>query len=165
MSKRNLCMVVVSLVCLLLVSAICYAAEEGVTVGKIMPQFTLKSLNGSSLTVAPSDKVTIINFWATWCPPCRGEMPELNAFYLKYSDKVAFYTVNLGESNQTVKGFMEKNQYSMSVLLDENNDVGDQFRIQYIPTTLVVDQNGVIQFRTSGPVSKSQLESIVNKLL
>jgi len=165
MSKKKWSLMVALLVCLVMLSGVCWAAAEGVTVGKSMPQFNLQNLNGSMVTVAPCDKVTIINFWATWCPPCRGEMPELNAFYLENGEKVVFYTVNLGESSQTVNEFISSNQYSMPVLLDVNNVVGEQFRVKFIPTTLVVDRNGVIQFRTSGPVNKNQLENIVNGLL
>lgn len=161
--KKRIRQVLVAAVCILLLATVGHAAE-GVTVGKTMPSFTLTALEGGSVTLAPSDKVTVINFWATWCPPCRGEMPELDAFYRQNSDKVVFYTVNLGESAATVKSFIDKNHYSLPVLLDENNAVGELYRIQYIPTTLVIDKSGVIQFRTSGPVTKQQLESIVNRL-
>ena len=153
-----------TLVLMLLFSSICGAADLGVTVGKSMPQFTLTALDGSVVTVAPSDKVTVVNFWTTWCPPCRSEMPELNEYYLENRDNVAFYTINLRETEQKVANFMQQNQYSLPVLLDLNNEVGGQFRVQYIPTTLVVDKAGIIQFRTSGAMTQAQLKEIVTAL-
>lgn len=164
MFSKKLGMVFIVLICLLVGSSMGWAAEEGVTVGKVMPQFTLSNLAGDSITVASAGKVTIINFWASWCPPCRSEMPELNEFYLQNKDKVDFYAINVGEAGSKVSSFMKSNQYSLPVLLDVDGAVSDQFQARYIPMTLVVDRNGIIQFRKVGPVTKSQLEEIVSKL-
>lgn len=164
MFRKKLGMVFVVLICLLVGSSIGWAAEEGATVGKVMPQFTLSNLAGDSITVAPAGKVTILNFWASWCPPCRSEMPELNEFYLQNKDKVDFYAINVGEAGSKVSSFMKSNQYSLPVLLDSDGAVSSQFLARYIPMTLVIDRNGVIQFRKVGPVTKSQLEEIVSKL-
>jgi len=144
-------------------SSSCSAAPEtGVTVGKAMPSFTLNALNGSNVTVMPSNKFTVINFWATWCPPCRGEMPELNEFVLQHSDTVAFYSVNLREESNAVNDFMYKNGYSMLVLLDSTGEIGSLFQVKFIPTTVVADRNGTIIFRKSGAVTNSELENIIN---
>lgn len=82
------------------------APAEGTTVGKTLPQFTLQSLGGQSITVGASSNVTVLNFWTTWCPPCRGEMPELNEFALQYNGKVAFYGINVSEEFGVVNNFM-----------------------------------------------------------
>ncbi|MDR3561272.1 MAG: TlpA disulfide reductase family protein [Negativicutes bacterium] len=148
----------------LLNGLVCYA-ETGVTVGKTLPQFTLSALDGQSVTVGPSDQVTVINFWATWCPPCRGEMPDLNAFYLQYQGKVNFYAIDLQEDSGKVKSFMQNNGYSMPVLLDTDGEIGNLFHIQAIPTTIIVDRNGVIQFVQRGATNRAQLENRVNQLL
>ncbi|MBC8014373.1 MAG: TlpA family protein disulfide reductase [Sporomusaceae bacterium] len=136
----------------------------GATVGKTVPQFTLPSLDGQNIIVWPSNNITILNFWATWCPPCRSEMPELNEFFLQYGDKVTFYAINLGEEFKVVNEFMYLNRYSIPVLLDSDGDVGKLFRIQYIPTTIIVDRNGIIKYRKSGPVTKTELEDVVSQL-
>ncbi|WP_378954553.1 TlpA family protein disulfide reductase [Pelosinus sp. sgz500959] len=163
--KRFKIVMGIMVIFLLVLGSICSAAPDtGSTVGKMMPQFTLNAVNGSSITVMPSDKVTIINFWATWCPPCRAEMPELNAFQLQYSDTVAFYGINLREEANFVNDFMYKKGYSMLVLLDSNGEVGNLFQIKFIPTTIVIDRNGIIIFRKSGPVTKNELETIINNL-
>ena len=151
---------------LLLSGLVCYAGpSNGVTVGKTLPQFTLLGLDGQSVTVGPSDRVMIINFWATWCPPCRGEMPELNDFYLEYQSRINFYAINLQEDPVKVNNFMYKNGYSLPTLVDTDGAIGSLFQIQAIPTTLVVDRDGVIQFVQRGATSRKQLEYLVNRLL
>ena len=91
-------------------------------------------------------------------------MPELNEFVLQYSDKVTFYAINLSEESKVVNDFMYTNRYSIPVLLDSDGEVGKLFRIQYIPTTIIVDRNGIIKYRKSGPVTKTELEDVVNQL-
>ena len=164
MKKIKFFMGMIILFSLVFGSVGCAAPGVGATVGKTVPQFTLQALDGQSITVGPSDTITILNFWATWCPPCRSEMPELNQFALQYSGKVNFYGINLSEESGVVNNFMYTNGYSIPVLLDSDGAVGSLFRIQYLPTTIVVDRNGVIKFRKSGPVTKSELEDVVSQL-
>ncbi len=143
----------------------CAGPAEGTTVGKRLPQFTLGSLGGQSITVgASNNNVIVLNFWATWCPPCRSEMPELNEFALQYNGKVTFYGINVSEEFGVVNNFMYKNGYSIPILLDSDGTVGNLFKIQYLPTTIVVDTNGVIRYRKSGPVTKKELEDVVSQL-
>ena len=164
MAKKLIMVLVVTLVCLLAFGLVCGAApDNGVTVGKTMPQFKLNALDGQNVTIAPSDKVLIINFWATWCPPCQGEMPELNDYYLQNKDQVVFYAVNLGEAPAKVKNFMDNNHYSIPTLVDTDGAIGNLFQVQIIPTTVVVDRNGVIQFRKNGGMTRTELEDAVNK--
>lgn len=142
------------------------AAEPsvGITVGKTAPSFTLNGLDGNPVAVGNSGRITILNFWATWCPPCRQEMPELDMFSKRHPDDLIFYAVNLQEPADAVKGFMEQNQYSMPVLLDSEGQVGAAFVIRAIPTTIILDKNGVIQFRKSGPVTAPELEAVIAEL-
>ena len=165
MLKRPQFIMGMTVLFLLVFGSICSAAPGvGITVGKTLPQFTLRSLDGQSITVGSSNNITILNFWTTWCPPCRSEMPELNEFVLQYIDKVTFYAINLSEESKVVNDFMYTNRYSIPVLLDSDGEVGKLFRIQYIPTTIVVDRNGVIKYRKSGPVTKTELEDVVSRL-
>ena len=139
-------------------------AETGVTVGATLPSFTLAALNGSEVTIALGEKATVINFWATWCPPCVAEMPELNAFASEQGPKVAFYAVNLREDAASVNDFMYRNGYSLFTLLDSQGAIGALFQVRYIPTTLVADREGKIVFRKSGGLNKAELDRIVNGL-
>ena len=91
-------------------------------------------------------------------------MPELNQFVSQYSGKVNFYAINLSEQSEVANNFMYTNGYSIPVLLDFDGAVANLFRIQYIPTTIIIDRNGVIKYRKSGPVTKSELEDIVSQL-
>lgn len=138
--------------------------ETGVTVGKTLPGFTLAALDGKQVKVASSGQFIVLNFWATWCPPCRQEMPELDKFAQKYSGKVLFYAVNIQESAEKAAEFMTQNKYTMNVLLDKDGEVAKTFRINAIPTTLVVDKQGVIKYRKSGPVTLAELEGVLNGL-
>lgn len=134
------------------------------SVGRTPPSFTLESLEGDKVTVGPSDKITVINFWATWCPPCQEEMPELDQFAKKNQQKINFYAINLQESNKKVSDFMNKYKYTMPVLLDKDGVVAKQFLIAAIPTTIIIDKNGLIKHRQSGAMTMSELEEIINSL-
>lgn len=140
------------------------AAETGVTVGKSAPQFTLKDLGGNDVSLIQQDKVTVINFWATWCPPCRAEMPELEKFFQANGANVAFYAVNIQEPQAKVAGFIQQNGFTMPVLLDSDGAVAGAFRVSAIPTTVITDQAGVIRFRKSGMVTQAELEGIIKGL-
>jgi cytochrome c biogenesis protein CcmG/thiol:disulfide interchange protein DsbE len=139
-------------------------AEAGVTAGKILTGFTLGGLDGKMVTVAPAGRIIVLNFWATWCPPCREEMPELEKFSQKYNGKVLFYAVNIQESSEKVAAFLTQNQYTLPVLLDKDGEVARSFRINAIPTSIVVDKHGVIKYRKSGPVTLAELEGVLNGL-
>ena len=138
-------------------------SETGVTTGKTMPVISLPALDGRIVT-APRGKVTVINFWATWCPPCREEMPELERFAKEYSQSVAFYAVNVQEPGDKVKEFMSHNKYAMPVLLDGEGVTAKTFRISAIPTTIVTDKDGVIRYRKAGGVTMSELEGVIKGL-
>ncbi|HML89239.1 MAG TPA: TlpA disulfide reductase family protein [Methylomusa anaerophila] len=140
--------------------------ETGITVGKMMPQFSLMSLDGQRVTVAKSDQVIVLNFWATWCPPCREEMPELEQFYKRYGSTVQFYAINIQEPADKVAGFMKDNQYTFrtAVLLDGDGAVARTYRINAIPTSIVIDKAGIIRYRTAGTVTLAELEGVLKGL-
>ncbi|HWR38095.1 MAG TPA: TlpA disulfide reductase family protein [Patescibacteria group bacterium] len=138
--------------------------ETGVTTGKALAVFSLASLNGGKVTVAAAGKPLVINFWATWCPPCREEMPELNRFAAAHKEKVDFWAVNIQEPVSKVSDFMQQNQYTIPVLTDLDGEVAKSFRVTAIPTTVVVDRNGVIRHRKAGAVTASELEAVLKDL-
>ncbi|MDF2568516.1 MAG: resA [Sporomusa sp.] len=140
------------------------SADTGVTSGKTLPGFTLVALDGKSTNIVPSGQIIVLNFWATWCPPCRQEMPELDKFSQLHGGNVMFYAVNIQEPVDKVSEFMTQNKYTMNVLLDKDGEVAKTFRINAIPTTLVVDRQGIIKYRKSGPVTVAELEGVLNGL-
>jgi len=140
------------------------STAKSVKVEQTLPPFTLPSLDGSEVTVGQPGKITVINFWATWCPPCKEEMPELEIFAKKNQEKVNFYAINLQESNEKVSDFISKYKYTMPVLLDKEGTIGKQFQVTAIPTTIIVNQQGMVKFRKSGGMTGNELEDIINKL-
>lgn len=138
--------------------------ETGVTVGKAAPVFTLNSLEGNPVEVGHLKKAYVINFWATWCPPCRAELPELNQFAKKYETQVGFYAVNIQEPQEKVAAFLQQNGYNLPVLFDVNGEVARAYRVTAIPTTLVMNAQGIIVFRKTGGVTLSELEETLKEL-
>lgn len=139
-------------------------ADTGVTVDSQLPVFTLAGLDGQQVTVGRSGSITVINFWATWCPPCREEMPGLNAFFLKHRQEIRFYAVNIQEPAAKVHEFIQQHQYGFPVLLDQEAAVSRIFLINAIPTTLVADQHGIIRYRKAGSITRQELEAVIGKL-
>ena len=117
------------------------------------PDFTLKNPEGEDIKLSDlQGKVVFLNFWATWCPPCRAEMPSMEKIYAHYKDKdFTILAVNLQEKSAQVKDFIKKNKYSFPVVLDTDGRVGGgMYMVQGIPTTYLVDKDGGILARLVG---------------
>ena len=97
------------------------------------------------------DKVIFVNFWATWCPPCVAEMPELQSLYRKYGDRVAFVLVT-NEDQDVVEAFMEKNKYLMPVFYMATNPP-ESLAFSGYPTTFIISKEGHIVSRKTGAVN------------
>ncbi len=127
----------------------------GLEVGNLAPDFELTTLSGE--TVRLSDyrgKKVMINFWATWCPPCRAEMPDMQEFYEKQD--VAILAVNLTQTEANtsdVEAFKEEFGLTFPILLDEDLTVATEYRIRPIPTSYMVDSQGIIQFEALGALN------------
>lgn len=145
------------------------SAKTAPVVGGIAPNFSVNDLNGKSVEltqVLKNKKVTLINFWATWCPPCRAEIPEFVKFYRKYSTKgVEILAINLQENGADVKNFAKNNGMNFPVLLDTSGRVGTMYQVMAIPTTFFVDSNGKIIDRIEGSTSMATLEAKVRSML
>ena len=109
-----------------------------------LEDFSVKALDGSSTSLsAQRGKVVLLNFWATWCPPCQAEMPAIEALWKKTKDKAfTVMGISIGEAPETVKAYIAKKGYSYPVFVDPNGAVGTQFGARSIPTTYVVDKTG-----------------------
>ncbi|MEJ2750058.1 MAG: TlpA disulfide reductase family protein, partial [Anaerolineae bacterium] len=115
--------------------------------GKPAPSFTSPALSGGEVTLADHvGEVVIVNFWATWCPPCKAEMPGINAFYERHQDEgLVVLAVNAKESESLVRPFIEASGFSFPVLLDPAGSVVNQYQIRSFPTTIVIDRDGVVR--------------------
>ncbi|WP_238881521.1 TlpA disulfide reductase family protein [Clostridium sp. YIM B02551] len=125
--------------------------------------FKLKDMSGKEVSLSDfKGKNVLINFWATWCPPCKAEMPDIERLYEenKNSDLVIL-AVNLGEDKETVKSFMDKNNYKFQVLLDSNQDVAVKYDISSIPTSFFVNKDGVIVQKRVGEMNLEEMRNYV----
>jgi peroxiredoxin len=112
--------------------------------------FSLKDLSGKSWTLSGlRGKVVIVNFWATWCPPCRREMPDLEALYRRFSGEGLVVLAISDEEDAKVRPFIAAQKYSYPVLLDPGRVVNTRFEVQAIPVSLVYDRAGKLVAQSS----------------
>lgn len=106
--------------------------------------FTLPSKSGENIQLSDlRGKVVMINFWATWCGPCRQEMPELDKLYQRYSSAgFEILGVNVESELDEPKVFLKKNPVSFPVLFDTESDVSEAYNVQAMPTTVLIDRDG-----------------------
>lgn len=133
-------------------------------VGAVAPDFALQDLDGE--TVRLSDlrgQTVLVNFWATWCGPCRDEMPAIQARYNDRGD-FAVLAVDFGENAQQVQNFLTEIQVELPVLLDQDGSVQDLYRVRGYPSSFFVDGDGVIRFLHIGQMSEADLESFLEQM-
>jgi DsbE subfamily thiol:disulfide oxidoreductase len=133
--------------------------EASAWIGKPAPEFALADLEGTRRPLAAHrGKVVLLDFWATWCGPCRREMPIIQQLHERYGKKgLVVYGVNCSEPASRAKTFMNKYGYRFPTLLDRNGEVQGSFQVTAIPTVFVVDRNGLIRAHLIGGRSESEL--------
>jgi thiol-disulfide isomerase/thioredoxin len=116
-------------------------------------EIRLKDLNGRQVSLSDfRGKIVFLNFWTTWCPTCRIEMPSMEKLHQRFKDKeFAMVTINLRESAEQVKQFFKNFKLTFAALLDSNGEVGAHFSIYAIPTTFILDKEGRIIGKVMGP--------------
>lgn len=123
--------------------------------------FTLMDLDGNEISLSDFNrKVLILNFWATWCPPCREEIPDFVEVYNEYESKDVQFIGVSNEDISTLKSFVEDYDVSYPILIDDANIMG-KWGISAIPTTFVFDKNGQIIFKNVGMMTGEQLKNII----
>lgn len=138
--------------------------RPAVELGRYAPDFTLTDLNGEAVSLSDwRGQVVLLNFWASWCAPCRQEMPLLQATYTAYADDgLVVLAVNMGEEKRRVENFAVDLALTFPVLADEEITVGTLYRVRGVPTTFFIDRDGVIRQRYVGPLSADVLASILS---
>ena len=130
--------------------------------------FSLENLEGSKVNLKDfRGKVVMLNFWATWCPPCRREMPSMEKLYSRIDrNKIDIAAVNIQEKKETVSDFVSQNNYTFPVLIDEEGKAASIYQIRSIPTTFIVDKAGYIraQFIGTREWNEKDIISIFNRL-
>lgn len=124
--------------------------------------FVLESLEGQKVQLAElKGKVVVLDFWATWCPPCRKEMPSLEKLYKELSSEgFAFLSVS-NEDEGTIRKFAKSNQYSLPMFADKGGKVSRRYAIRYYPTLFVLDREGVVRQHLFGGRSEAQLREAI----
>lgn len=137
--------------------------DIGIEVGNIAPDFELATLDGGNIRLSEfRGQPVILNFWATWCPPCRAEMPDMQKLY--ENKDVVILAVNLIESERRQKdvgNFVKEFSLTFPILLDKDMKVANLYRIQPIPTSFMIDSSGRIQGKSLGALN---YESMVQEL-
>ncbi len=135
------------------ISAVAYA---NLPVGTKAPDFSLKDLNGKTFKLADNfkapGKVVLLDIWATWCPPCRAEIPHLIKLQNKYKDKsVVLVGVAIDERKADVESFAKKNKINYVICPDEGGKaISEKYKVRGIPATYIIDKKGVIRYVHSG---------------
>ncbi|MFQ5560876.1 MAG: TlpA family protein disulfide reductase [Nitrospinota bacterium] len=130
-------------------------------------EFSLFDMNGKEVSSSHfKGKIVILNFWATWCPPCVAEMPALNKIFHEYQQKgVVVLGVNAGESEEKVKPFVKKLGISFNILMDEERTLENKYKVIGIPTTFFIGRNGVVKDLLVGGASYSIFKKRVEEIL
>ena len=137
--------------------------------------FELQDQYGNLHTLKDYEGKTIfLNFWATWCPPCRAEMPDIQKLYENYSREGDEALIVLGvaapemgqeKSEEEIKAFLEENGYTYPVLMDLSGELFYQYGIQAFPTTFMIDRDGNIFGYISGQLTMEMMESIISQTM
>ena len=145
-------------------------AVAGIEIGDRAPDFTLETLDGKKVSLSDyRGKKVILNFWATWCPPCKAEMPHMQSFYKKEAKKsnVEILAVNLTSEDRGKAAVAEfAKQYSLTfpILLDEDGTIGPKYQVATIPTTYIFNTDGTVHQKIIGPMDEQMMRQLVSEL-
>ncbi len=136
-------------------------------VGKLAPDFRLETLNGGTLKLSSfRGRPVIVNFWASWCVPCRDEAPWLEAAQEQYSAKgLLFVGIVNNDTPKNARGFVKEFQLSYPNLIDPNGKVAVDYGVTGIPETFFVRRDGVIVYKKFGPFDPEELDSHIQEIM
>ncbi len=147
------------------------AGEPGLGLGNLPPDFELTTLDGDSLTLSElKGKKVVLNFWATWCPPCKAEMPHMENYYRNSAeeDNVEIVAVNMTDSEnrgvKVVQEFIDNYDLTFKIPLDEQGIVEEAYQVFQLPTTFMLNTDGTISQIIKGPMDESTLENLIADL-
>ena len=132
------------------------AASDKVEIGAPAPGYKTVSLDGDSVSLAAHrGKVVLLNVWATWCHPCRDEIPELQAIHVRYQPRgleLIGVSVDSDGSDDAIRSFMTDYRMTYPVWRDPDERVSSQFLVVGVPATFLIDREGVLRWRKTGPI-------------
>ncbi len=138
--------------------------------GFLAPTFELETLDGELLSLASlRGQVVLVNLWASWCPPCRAEMPAIQALYEEYQDQgfvVLAVNMTFQDSLSAAAAFVQEYGLTFPILLDRSGEVGRLYHMRALPSTFILDREGMIrEVVVGGPMSELTLRSMVIDML
>jgi len=138
--------------------------------GFLAPDFTLQTLDGETVTLSDlRGQAVLINLWATWCPPCRAEMPAIQKLYAEYKDQgfeVMAVNMTYQDIPTAVLPFTQEHALTFPVLLDETGDVASKYELRSLPSSFFINRDGFIQeVVIGGPMSEALLRTRIESIL
>jgi len=130
-------------------------SDATAAIGKPAPDFTLKTVDGRTVTLSSlRGKLVLVNFWATWCPPCREEMPSMEELYRNYAPGgLELLAINIEEDGpQVLPEFLKEHPHTFPVLCDTAQSVSVRYGVYQFPETFIVDRNGIIIDKVIGAI-------------
>ena len=124
------------------------------------PDFEMQTFDGESLRLSDLEgKVVVLNFWASWCPPCRWEMPSFESIYQEYKDEgVVFVGVAMSDTLEDAQGFADEAGVTYPIGLDTDNQIAIAYRVMSLPTTFFIDKEGKVQRRLTSAANEGVLK-------
>ncbi len=142
------------------------AGVEAALVGYTAPDFALTTADGETVRLSElRGQPLVLNFWATWCGPCRAEMPALLRLEEEHAGRARVIGVNQGESAETITAFANELNVDYPLLLDPGHAINRQYGVRGLPTTLFIDADGVIRDQIVGAASEAVLAAKLGALL
>ena len=131
------------------------------------PELALENIKGNTESLVDfRDKVVLVNNWATWCPPCKAEMPVLAAFYNDHAkDGLMIIAVEAGDSKEQVQKYADQFKMPFAVWLDPNRKSSEAFKNRGLPNSYVIDRTGTVRLMWMGQINRETLETYVTPLL
>lgn len=147
-----------------------YVSESAPQEGFIAPNFTLTATSGESFTLSElQGQAVVINLWATWCPPCRAEMPALQKMFNEYKEQgLVILAINMTyqDTSLNIEPFIQEYGLTFPILLDETGTVASLYQLQSLPSTYFINRTGVIsEVVIGGPMSEALLRTRIEKIL
>ena len=137
--------------------------------GFLAPDFTLERLDGEEIRLSDlRGKVVLLNFWATWCPPCRSEMPAFQEAYVDYEEEgfvILAVNATRQDTPEKVVDFIAEYGLSFPIVLDETGEVNQLYLVQSLPTSFFIDEEGIIQEVVIGGIAEAMVRARVEEFM
>ncbi|PWA10054.1 thiol-disulfide oxidoreductase [Pueribacillus theae] len=173
MEKKKRRLLIRTSILLVLVAAIGYTIftsvfndRKVVHSGDTAPNFQLQTLDGKTVQLSDyKGKGVFLNFWATYCPPCKEEMPFMDNQYQTFKEKgIEILAVNVGEPSLTAQKFVERYDLTFPILLDEREEVYKAYGVKPIPATFLIDKDGKVVDRVTKGLTEAEIQQMMEKI-